>query len=153
MKIDYLYKDVEQKILKILNKSKKSNILQDVVNLLYKMFEKYSWVGIYIVKDNNLILGPWKGRQSTEHNKIPIGKGICGSAAKTGKTELINNVNTDKRYLACFISTKSEIVVPIKRNDIVIGEIDIDSDKKDGFNQKDSVFLEKIADMLSKHIY
>ena len=153
MEIDYLYKDVEQKILKILNKSKKSNILQDVVNLLYKMFEKYSWVGIYIVKDNNLILGQWKGRQATEHNKIPIGKGICGFAAKTGKTELINNVNTDKRYLACFISTKSEIVVPIKRNDIVIGEIDIDSDKKDGFNQKDSVFLEKIADMLSKHIY
>jgi len=145
MKIDYLYKDVEQKILKILNKSKKSNILQDVVNLLYKMFEKYSWVGIYIVKDNNLILGPWKGRQATEHNKIPIGKGICGSAAKTGKTELINNVKTDKRYLACFISTKSEIVVPIKRNDIVIGEIDIDSDKKDGFNQKDSVFLESLA--------
>ena len=145
MKIDYLYKDVEQKILKILNKSKKSNILQDVVNLLYKMFEKYSWVGIYIVKDNNLILGPWKGRQSTEHNKIPIGKGICGFAAKTGKTELINNVNTDKRYLACFISTKSEIVVPIKRNDIVIGEIDIDSDKKDGFNQKDYIFLESLA--------
>jgi len=145
MKIDYLYKDGEQKFLKILNKSKKSNILQDVVNLLYKMFEKYSWVGIYIVKDNNLILGPWNGRQATEHNKIPIGKGICGSAAKTGKTELINNVNTDKRYLACFISTKSEIVVPIKRNDILIGEIDIDSDKKDGFNQKDSVFLESLA--------
>ena len=145
MKIDYLYKDVEQKILKILNKSKKSNILQDVVNLLYKMFEKYSWVGIYIVKDNNLILGPWGGRQATEHNNIPIGKGICGSAAKTGKTELINNVNNDKRYLACFINTKSEIVAPIKRNDIVIGEIDIDSDKKDVFNQKDSDFLESLA--------
>ena len=125
-----LYKDAEQKILNFL-KTKNLSILQDVVDLLYLLFDKYNWIGIYIVKDNNLILGPWRGIQATEHIKIPIGKGICGSAVKTGKTELINNVNNDIRYLACFTSTKSEIVVPIRRNDNVIGEIDIDSDKKD----------------------
>ena len=142
-----LYKDAEQKILNFL-KTKNLSILQDVVDLLYLLFDKYNWIGIYIVKDNNLILGPWRGIQATEHIKIPIGKGICGSAVKTGKTELINNVNNDNRYLACFTSTKSEIVVPIKRNDNVIGEIDIDSDKKDSFDHNDKEFLEIIANNL-----
>ena len=142
-----LYKDAEQKILNFL-KTKNLSILQDVVDLLYLLFDKYNWIEIYIVKDNNLILGPWRGIQATEHIKIPIGKGICGSAVKTGKTELINNVNNDIRYLACFTSTKSEIVVPIRRNDNVIGEIDIDSDKKDSFDHNDKEFLEIIANNL-----
>ena len=147
MKMNYLYKDAEQKFLNIL-KTKNLSILQDVVDLLYLLFDKYNWIGIYIVIDNNLILGTWRGIQATEHIKIPIGKGICGSAVKTGKTELINNVNNDIRYLACFTSTKSEIVVPIMRNDNVIGEIDIDSDKKDSFDHNDKEFLEKIANNL-----
>jgi len=142
-----LYKDAEQKILNFL-KTKNLSILQDVVDLLYLLFDKYNWIGIYIIKDNNLILGPWRGIQATEHIKIPIGKGICGSAVKTGKTELINNVNNDNRYLACFTSTKSEIVVPIKRNNKVIGEIDIDSNKKDSFDHNDKEFLEKIVNNL-----
>jgi putative methionine-R-sulfoxide reductase with GAF domain len=104
------------------------------------------------VKGNHLILGPWKGKQATEHTKIPIGKGICGSAAASGKTEIISDVHSDKRYLACFVTTKSEIVVPIKKDGIILGEIDIDSDIKSAFTKEDRVFLEKIADMLSKHI-
>jgi putative methionine-R-sulfoxide reductase with GAF domain len=151
--MDNLYRDAEIRIMRILKESNNSNILQDIVDILYQLFDKYNWIGIYLIKDKFLILGPWKGRHPTEHNKIPIGKGICGSAAKTGKIELINNVEKDNRYLACFINTKSEIVIPIKKNDIVIGEIDIDSDKKDAFNNKDCEFLEKIADMLIKHIY
>ena len=147
MKMNYLYKDAEQKFLNIL-KTKNLSILQNIVDLLYQLFVKYNWIGIYIVKDNNLILGPWTGIQATEHIKIPIGEGICGSAVKTGKTELINNVNNDNRYLACFTSTKSEIVVPIKRNNKVIGEIDIDSNKKDSFDHNDKEFLEKIVNNL-----
>jgi GAF domain-containing protein len=151
--MDNLYNEAEKKIMQILKKSNDSNILQDIVDLLYQIFDKYNWIGIYLIKENSLILGPWNGKQATEHNKIPIGKGICGSAAKTGRIELINNVKKDNRYLSCFINTKSEIVVPIKRNDIVIGEIDIDSDIENAFNNKDSELLEKIADMLSKHIH
>ncbi len=151
--MDNLYNEAKKKIMQILKKSNGSNILQDIVDLLYQIFDKYNWIGIYLIKENSLILGPWKGKQATEHNKIPIGKGICGSAAKTGKIELINNVKKDNRYLSCFVNTKSEIVVPIKRNNIVIGEIDIDSDIENAFNNKDSELLEKIADMLSKHIH
>lgn len=127
-------------------------IVSDVVEYLYNKFEKYSWIGIYFVEGNELILGPWRGRQATEHTKIPIGKGICGSAAKSGKTEIIPDVNADSRYLSCFVSTKSEIVVPIKKDEKILGEIDIDSDIKDAFSQIDKDFLEKIADMLSAHI-
>jgi putative methionine-R-sulfoxide reductase with GAF domain len=127
-------------------------LLTHVVEYLYENFQNYSWVGIYLVKDNFLILGPWRGPNATEHTKIPIGKGICGSAAASGKTEVISDVNADKRYLSCFVTTKSEIVVPIKKDGKVLGEIDIDSDKRSAFTNKDKEFLEKIADMLRLHI-
>lgn len=121
------------------------HLLDDIVNFLYQHFDYYTWVGIYIVKNNTLLLGPWRGKQETEHIQIPIGTGICGSAAQTGKTEIIPDVNKDPRYLSCFVSTSSEIVVPIKNNNQVIGEIDIDSDVPHAFNEKDKLFLEKIA--------
>ena len=146
------YELAENKIKEIIYNSQDSRVLQNIVNFLFDNFNKYTWVGIYIVDGDNLILGPWKGEQTTDHIRIPIGKGICGSAVASCKTEIIPDVNVDDRYLACFISTKSEIVVPIKNNYKILGEIDIDSDIKDAFTRKDKEFLEKIADMLSKHI-
>ena len=146
------YELAENKIKEILFRNQSSQILQNVVNFLFDNFNKYTWVGIYIVDGDNLVLGSWKGEEATEHVKIPIGKGICGSAAASGKTEIVPDVDADDRYLACFVSTKSEIVVPIKDNYKILGEIDIDSDKTDAFTRNDKEFLEKIADMLSKHI-
>ena len=146
------YKITEQKIKEILKKNKSTTILQDVVDVLYESFEKYSWVGIYLVKGNVLVLGSWRGKQATEHTKISIGKGVCGSAAQSGKTEVVDEVSKDSRYLSCFLSTRSEIVVPIKKKNTVIGEIDIDSDIPAAFDNNDAVFLEKIADMLRQHI-
>jgi L-methionine (R)-S-oxide reductase len=145
------YKLAEKNIKKIILNN--SNILSNVVNFLHNYFNHYSWVGVYLVEGDNLVLGSWSGKQATEHKKIPIGKGICGSAATSGKTEVVDDVNADKRYLSCFISTKSEIVVPIKKGKKVLGEIDIDSDKKNAFSKKDIVFLENLADMLCQHIY
>ena len=150
---DFLDYDVaEKKIKEIISKGKPYDVLQSVVDFLYEHFDKYSWVGIYIVKRDNLILDPWRGEQATEHTKIPIGQGICGSAARSGKTEIVADVSKDKRYLACFVSTKSEIVVPIKKEGIVIGELDIDSDIANAFDNKDDIFLGKIADKLSDFI-
>ncbi|HEC72652.1 MAG TPA: GAF domain-containing protein [Thermoplasmatales archaeon] len=145
------YKLAENKIKKLISNTQE-DVLQKIVDFLYENFEKYTWVGIYIVEDGTLVLGPWRGKQATEHTRIPVGKGICGSSAATGKTELISDVNSDNRYLACFVSTKSEIVVPIKKEGHVIAEIDIDSDARDAFNNEDKIFLEKIADMLKEHI-
>jgi len=144
------YVKAEDEIKNIISNS--SNVLQDVVNYLYENIDHYSWVGIYLVENNDLILGPWNGPHATEHTRIPIGQGICGSAAKSGKIELIPDVNSDNRYLSCFVSTKSEIVVPIKKDEKIVGEIDIDSDTKDAFTEKDAEFLERIADMLSEYI-
>jgi GAF domain-containing protein len=145
------YSLAEKEIENILS-SNRTIVLDKIVEYLCKNFNNYSWVGIYIVEGNDLVLGPWKGPRATEHTRIPIGKGICGSAAASGKTEIIPDVNADSRYLSCFVTTKSEIVVPIKKNNKILGEIDIDSDKKDAFTKEDIEFLERIADMLSWHI-
>ncbi len=146
------YKEAEKEIKKILKKFNHSTAVASIVDFLYTHFPQYHWIGIYLVDGNQLVLGPWKGKHATEHTTIPIGKGICGSAAMTGKTERIDDVSKDTRYLSCFISTRSEIVVPIKKENKVIGEIDIDSDIPEAFTQQDVKFLEKIADMLAKHI-
>ena len=146
------YQTAEKRIKEIISIKNKSKVLYDVVDFLFENFDKYNWVGIYLVKGNELILGPWNGPNATEHTRILVGQGICGSAAKTGKTEVIQDVNKDKRYLSCFITTKSEIVVPIKKDNKIVAEIDIDSDKKNIFTDKDIFFLQKVAGMLTEHI-
>ena len=142
----------ENKIKDMIFNNQFSDVLQDVVDYLYKHFDAYSWVGIYLVDGDYLVLGPWVGMQATEHTKIPVGEGICGSAAQSGKTEVVDDVSADDRYLSCFVSTRSEIVVPIKKEGVVVGEIDIDSDVSKAFDDSDVLFLEKIADMLCEHI-
>ncbi len=88
---------------------------QRAVDLLHDRFAHYDWVGIYWVDASvtELVLGPWTGPEATEHVRIPIGVGICGAAAASGQTEIVDDVDADERYLACFTTTRSEIVVPI----------------------------------------
>jgi GAF domain-containing protein len=126
--------------------------LQRTVELLQDRFEHYSWIGIYLVEDDDLVLGPWKGPQATEHVRIPVGHGICGAAAASGETEIVDDVSADERYLACFTSTRSEIVVPIRARDHVVGEIDIDSDQRSAFDADDQVFLEHVARLLASRL-
>ena len=146
------YSNAEETIRRILSANLGFPGLHKVVDALYEGFEKYSWVGIYLLEGEVLVLGPWRGVQATQHTIIPLGKGVCGSAAITGKTELIDDVSKDARYLSCFLFTQSEIVVPIKRRTRVLGEIDIDSDQPAAFDRNDTLFLEKVADMLQSHI-
>jgi L-methionine (R)-S-oxide reductase len=116
-----------------------------VVKLLNSAVPTYSWVGIYTVDGSDLMLDAWSGPAATEHTRIPIGKGVCGFAAKAGKTEIVSDVSKDPRYLQCFLSTKSEIVVPVLNGGKVVGEIDIDSDQLDSFSSVDREFLEVVA--------
>ncbi|MDE1857613.1 MAG: GAF domain-containing protein [Thaumarchaeota archaeon] len=120
-----------------------------VVKLLNASVPGYTWVGIYVVEGKDLVLDAWSGPAATEHTRIPIGKGVCGFAAKAGKTEIVSDVSKDPRYLQCFLSTKSEIVVPIMDHDSVAGEIDIDGDRLDAFSSLDREFLEAVAKKLS----
>jgi L-methionine (R)-S-oxide reductase len=126
-------------------------VLREVVDVLHDRFEHYSWVGIYLVEGDDLVLGPWKGPEATEHVRIPVGQGICGAAAEIGRTEIVADVNADPRYLACFPSTRSEIVVPIAYEGQVVGEIDIDSDRPAAFGEDDRAFLEQVAALISPH--
>ena len=124
-------------------------VLQGVVDVLHDRIDHYSWIGIYLVDGDNLVLGPWQGPQATEHVRIPVGQGVCGAAAASGETEVVDDVNADSRYLACFASTRSEIVVPIAHEGRVVGEIDIDSARPAAFGDEDREFLERISVQIS----
>ena len=129
--------------------SEADEVLRQTVEVLHDRFDHYSWVGIYLVEGDDLVLGPGKGPQATEHVRIPVGQGVCGAAAASGQTEVVDDVNADPRYLACFPSTRSEIVVPIAHERRVVGEIDIDSDQAAAFGGGDREFLERIAVQIS----
>jgi L-methionine (R)-S-oxide reductase len=131
--------------------SEADEVLRQTVDILHDRFAHYSWVGIYFVEGNDLVLGPWKGPQATEHVRIPVGQGVCGAAAASGMTEVVDDVNADARYLACFASTRSEIVVPIAYEGRLVGEIDIDSDQPAAFGADDRAFLERVALLISAH--
>ena len=139
-------------IERVLNREGEADeVLRRTVEILHDRFDHYSWVGIYLVEGDDLVLGPWKGPQATEHLRIPIGQGVCGAAAASGETEIVDDVNADERYLSCFPSTRSEIVVPIVYDGQVVGEIDIDSDSPAAFGPRDRALLERVAVLISPH--
>jgi len=125
--------DVRKRVVKVLNQ-----------------VPSYNWVGIYLVRGNDLHLDAWSGPAATVHTTIPIGKGVCGFAAKSGRTEIVSDVSKDPRYLECFANTRSEIVVPILQQGKVVGEIDIDSDDLNAHTSVDREFLEAVAAKISK---
>ncbi|MFQ6128227.1 MAG: GAF domain-containing protein [Thermoplasmata archaeon] len=125
------------------------DLYQDVCDVLQSNFDHYTWVGIYVIEGNELVLKAYQGPDATERTKIPIGEGICGLAAQTTEIIVVPDVSQDSRYLECFPSTKAEIVVPIKYIDDVFGEIDIDSDDLDPFTEEDQKFLRMAADQLA----
>jgi GAF domain-containing protein len=114
----------------------------------------YSWTGFYMLDPNDadtLVLGPFVG-DPTPHTRIPVTQGICGAAVATGETVIVDDVNSDPRYLSCSIKTKSEIVVPIYAHGKVIGEIDIDSHDPAAFTNADRIFLEAAARIVGTYI-
>ena len=125
--------------------------MQQVVRLLKDAMPAYTWVGIYVLDGEELVLGPFLGKPSP-HTRIPLGRGICGAAATEKATIIVDDVNADPRYLACSIETKSEIVVPIIQDGQVLGEIDIDSDRPAAFGPADRALLEPVAALLAEQL-
>jgi GAF domain-containing protein len=126
-----------------------TSAMRQAVQLLKDAMPDYTWVGIYLVDGDELVLGPFLGKPSP-HTRIPIGRGICGAAAAEKATIIVDDVNADPRYLACSIETKSEIVVPIMDGGTVLGEIDIDSDQPAAFGPADRALLEQVAGLLAE---
>ena len=123
--------------------------MERTVALLEQEIASYTWVGIYLLEGDELVLGPFVGKPSP-HTRIPLGRGICGAAATEKQTIIVDDVNADPRYLACSIETKSEIVVPILHGTDVLGEIDIDSDRPAAFGAADRELLEQVAALLAE---
>lgn len=121
-----------------------------ICELLDDEVEVFDWVGFYLVDpdaDRELVLGPYVG-EATDHTRIPFGKGICGQAADTEQTFVVQDVSEEDNYLACSIHVKAEIVVPILKNGKLVGELDIDSHTKNSITKEHRRMLEDICDML-----
>src|SRR5579864_4089205 len=105
-------------------------LMRAMAKVLHERMLKYNWVGFYMLdpgaKPPMLVLGAFEGAM-TPHTRIPLNQGICGAAASSGQTVVVDDVSRDPRYLACSLETKSEIVVPIFVHGRVVGELDIDS--------------------------
>ena len=115
---------------------------------ILNQLENINWCGFYIAKDNSLYLGPFQGEPAC--TVIPYGKGVCGTAFKEKKTIVVKNVNEFEGHIACSTKSKSEIVVPIIKDNEVKAVIDIDSPIYDRFNNEDKAFLEEIAVFLQE---
>jgi len=123
-----------------------------ICKLLMDKIPHYNWVGFYLVdqsRKRELVLGPFIG-ESTEHVRIPFGKGICGQAAERGATFIVQDVSKEINYLSCSPKVKSEMVIPIFKNGEIIGELDIDSHTLSPFTKEDRVFLENICKIVSE---
>ena len=123
-------------------------LMSEIVKLLHERVPTYNWGGFYLIDESVqppvFALGPYQG-SPTPHTRIPLDQGICGAAASSGRTIVVEDVNSDPRYLACSLETKSEIVVPIYWNHRVIGELDVDSHSIGAFSDDDRQLVERCA--------
>ncbi|NNL17064.1 MAG: GAF domain-containing protein [Flavobacteriaceae bacterium] len=127
------------------------DILLEICLLLESKVEHYNWVGFYFKNGNRneLKLGPYVG-EPTDHVIIPFGKGICGQVALSNKNFVVPDVSAQDNYIACSLTVKSEIVIPIFVNEENVGQIDIDSNTTDPFTEEDERFLEFVCKKVSK---
>jgi GAF domain-containing protein len=152
-----LAQEVAASLDSIANSARSENELLDaVVELFHDKMLRYNWVGFYMIEDLPgadpvLVLGPFRGSM-TPHTRIQLHQGICGAAASTGKTVIVDDVNSDSRYLACSLETKSEIVVPVFVSRKVVGELDIDSHFPAAFGPEDKKLCEYAAEVVGKTI-
>ncbi len=125
--------------------------LQQVCELLKENVAHYDWVGFYFKNGdkNELKLGPYAGAE-TDHTIIPFGKGICGQVALSNQNFVVPDVTAQDNYIACSITVKAEIVIPLFVNGENIGQIDIDSNTPDPFSSADERFLEFINNEIAK---
>jgi len=108
----------------------------------------YTSVYLYMLHGDELVLEAYAGRE-TEHTRIPVGKGVCGTAVATGRDQNVGNVRAIGNYLACNLFTRSELVVLIRRGELILGQIDVDSDVDDPFTPEEVAEVRKVADALA----
>ncbi len=120
--------------------------LAGVVALLHDARPEWDWVGVYVLAGGELVLGPYVGAP-TDHTRIPVGRGVCGTAVATGANQVVADVTQLDNYLACSAATRSEIVVLIRHHGAIVGQFDVDSDTPDAFGPADEALLEALAEL------
>ena len=124
--------------------------LSNTSALLNQFFDKINWVGFYLAEEDELVLGPFQGLPACI--RIPLGKGVCGTAAKSKESIIVPDVNAFPGHIACDAASQSEIVIPIIKDGIVFGVLDVDSPELNRFSEDDRIGLEKVMDVLIQHI-
>jgi GAF domain-containing protein len=147
------YESIVNTVSKIVDRDNASREqkLQQICELLAEQVDAFDWVGFYIVApdaDRELVLGPYVGEE-TDHTRIPFGKGICGQAAETNETFVVQDVSKEDNYLACSVDVEAEIVVPVKKEGEFVAELDIDSHTKDSMTEEHRKMLEKVCEIVS----
>ncbi len=130
-------------------------LMQAMAQLLHDRMLKYNWVGFYMLEPGAnppmLVLGAFEGAM-TPHTRIPLNQGICGAAASSGQTVVVDDVSKDPRYLACSLETRSEIVVPVFVHGKVVGELDIDSHFPAAFTPEHQDLVQHCAMLVGKKL-
>src|ERR1700756_5567116 len=135
--------------------SSPQDLMRSMAKILHHRILKHNWVGFYMLEPGAqppvLVLGAFEGAM-TPHTRIPLNQGICGAAASSGQTVVVDDVSKDSRYLACSLETKSEIVVPVFAHGKVVGELDIDSHFPAAFTAEDQEFVQYCATLVGKKL-
>lgn len=125
--------------------------LSNASALLNQFLDNINWCGFYVMKNNELLLGPFQGLPACVH--IPLGKGVCGTSASSRETLVVEDVNAFPGHIACDSASQSEIVVPLIVNGELYGVLDIDSPIKNRFSNDDQAGLEQFVNVLVRHIH
>ncbi len=145
--------EILKKSIEIINSDAQRNSkLMAICKLLDSEVDVFDWTGFYLASETEermLELGPYVGEE-TDHTRIPFGTGICGQAAETLDTFVVQDVSKASNYLACSVDVKSEIVVPIMKGKTFVGELDIDSHTRDAITDELQVLCEDICEHLSR---
>jgi GAF domain-containing protein len=124
--------------------------MANIAALLWEYLPDVNWTGFYRVVDGELVLGPFQGKAACI--RIPFGKGVCGTAAQSGETQLVKDVHAFPGHIACDANSASELVVPVRRNGTVIAVIDLDSPTLNRFDAEDAKGVELLARMIADRI-
>ncbi|TQR18435.1 GAF domain-containing protein [Psychrobacillus vulpis] len=130
-----------------------TNVIANLSNasaLLNQFFDQINWVGFYLMENGELVLGPFQGLPACV--RIPVGRGVCGTAAATQETIIVPDVHAFPGHIACDAASQSEIVVPVIKDGVLLGVLDIDSPVKERFSDQDAKGLEQFVQILTKHI-
>lgn len=124
--------------------------LSNASALLNQFLDRINWVGFYLLEENELVLGPFQGLPACV--RIPMGQGVCGTAAESLTSIVVEDVNAFSGHIACDPQSRSEIVVPIQKNGTLFGVLDIDSPETNRFDETDKIYLEKFVRTLEKYL-